>query len=178
MKAITLSFLSGALIISSLFLGFNAGAQAWEKPSDSGANPSPAESCARFRGTLVPMTEAGSGNKTNFCFVGDPEQDVHLGIIDLNSLLATDTYDKSKAILAFLRENTPVMMDTDQFHNPAWAYCLKQGGAMSNYTKDSQGAGGDQYGICTFDDESQIGQWTLFRKDRPLYDLLSDRFPR
>lgn len=43
--------------------------------------------------------------------------------------------------------------------NPASVYCQQVGGALVLGTLDN----GDQMGICQFDDNSSIDQWTLFR---------------
>lgn len=47
-----------------------------------------------------------------------------------------------------------------QLPNPAAVYCLEQGGVLENRIFE-----GGERGFCTFDDNSECGQWDFFRDD-------------
>ena len=57
---------------------------------------------------------------------------------------------------------TPTLIDSG-LANPASVNCLEKGGKLEMRQRGELG----QYGVCIFDDNSQCGEWALFRGECP-----------
>ena len=49
--------------------------------------------------------------------------------------------------------------ETNELANPASVYCEEQGGRVDIRTDE----GGGQFGVCVFDDGTEVEEWAYFR---------------
>lgn len=133
----------------------------------SAATPPAADPAARYC-----QATGGTVETYRFYSSGSPAYAKPAWVCNYPDASGTDPYGHALIDLATLYATRPTLAALAYYGKPAWNgkwkttpakdYCLQLGGAASLQGQWSLSAGGDQLGLCLFEDGSFMEEWTLF----------------